>query len=193
MPFRAEATFLRCKAWLRRPERASVPMPFRASTPFLRKKIYDNCYFSNSMYQCPFGLVLHFYKQLSPEKQSCISLYQCPFGLVLHFYRILFHMLTPQVLLYQCPLGLKLHFYNFESFFWIRNRWKYQCPLGLKLHFYWSDNIYKSDVGMVSMPSRAKAPFLRYPFKNLGFMRFLEPVFAGIYQNILTMTIFCAC
>ena len=46
---------------------------------------------------------------------------------------------------------------------------------------------------IVSMPSRAKAPFLRYPFKNLGFMRFLEPVFAGIYQNILTMTIFCAC
>ena len=43
------------------------------------------------------------------------------------------------------------------------------------------------------MPSRADAPFLRYPFKNLGFMRFLEPVFAGIYQNILTMTIFRAC
>ena len=44
----------------------------------------------------------------------------------------------------------------------------------------------------VSMPFRAKAPFLRYPFENLGFMRFLEPVFAGIYQNILTMTIFRA-
>ena len=42
----------------------------------------------------------------------------------------------------------------------------------------------------VSMPSRAGAPFLRYPFKNLGFMRFLEPVFAGIYQNILIMAIF---
>ena len=45
----------------------------------------------------------------------------------------------------------------------------------------------------VSMPFRAYALFLRYPFKNLGFMRFLEPVFAGIYQNILTMTIFRAC
>ena len=45
----------------------------------------------------------------------------------------------------------------------------------------------------VSMPFRAETPFLRYPFKNLGFMRFLEPVFAGIYQNILTMTIFRAC
>ena len=48
-------------------------------------------------------------------------------------------------------------------------------------------------VERVSMPSRAGTPFLRYPFKNLGFMRFLEPVFAGIYQNILTMTIFRAC
>ena len=46
---------------------------------------------------------------------------------------------------------------------------------------------------VVSMPSRAKAPFLRYPFKNLGFMRFPEPVFAGIYQNILTTAVFRAC
>ena len=45
----------------------------------------------------------------------------------------------------------------------------------------------------VSMPFRACASFLRYPLENLGFMRFLEPVFAGIYQNILTMTIFRAC
>ena len=32
-----------------------------------------------------------------------------------------------------------------------------------------------------------------YPFKNLGFMRFPEPVFAGIYQNILTTDVFRAC
>ena len=46
---------------------------------------------------------------------------------------------------------------------------------------------------IVSMPSRAYTSFLRYPFKNLGFMRFLEPVFAGIYQNILTTAVFRAC
>ena len=40
------------------------------------------------------------------------------------------------------------------------------------------------------MPSRAYTSFLRYPFKNLGFMRFSEPVFAGIYQNILTTAVF---
>ena len=48
-------------------------------------------------------------------------------------------------------------------------------------------------VGYVSMPSRADISFLRYPFKNLGFMRFPEPVFAGIYQNILTTAVFRAC
>ena len=46
---------------------------------------------------------------------------------------------------------------------------------------------------LVSMPSRAYTSFLRYPFKNLGFMRFSEPVFAGIYQNILTTAVFRAC
>ena len=46
---------------------------------------------------------------------------------------------------------------------------------------------------VVSMPSRAYTSFLRYPFKNLGFMRFPEPVFAGIYQNILTTAVFHAC
>ena len=47
--------------------------------------------------------------------------------------------------------------------------------------------------GLVSMPSRADDSFLQYPFKNLGFMRFPEPVFAGICQNILTNPHFRAC
>ena len=48
-------------------------------------------------------------------------------------------------------------------------------------------------INAVSMPSQAYTSFLRYPFKNLGFMRFPEPVFAGIYQNILTTAVFRAC
>ena len=48
-------------------------------------------------------------------------------------------------------------------------------------------------IRLVSMPSRAYTSFLQYPFKNLGFMRFPEPVFAGIYQNILTTAVFRAC
>ena len=50
-----------------------------------------------------------------------------------------------------------------------------------------------SEMIMVSMPSRAYTSLLQYPFKNLGFMRFPEPVFAGICQNILTVTVFRAC
>ena len=51
----------------------------------------------------------------------------------------------------------------------------------------------RRDIFIVSMPSRADISFLRYPFKNLGFMRFPEPVFTGIYQNILTTAVFRAC
>ena len=69
-----------------------------------------------------------------------------------------------------------------------------QCPLGLIPHFYMTVPDVAIKVGeSVSMPSRAYTSFLRYPFKNLGFMRFPEPVFAGIYQNILTTAVFRAC
>ena len=49
-----------------------------------------------------------------------------------------------------------------------------------------------------STPSKTYLPgtgtgCFQYPFKNLGFMRFPEPVFAGIYQNILTAAVFRAC
>ena len=69
-----------------------------------------------------------------------------------------------------------------------------QCPLGLIPHFYgYLDSVTANNVSGVSMPSRAYTSFLQYPFKNLGFMRFPEPVFAGIYQNILTAAVFRAC
>ena len=55
------------------------------------------------------------------------------------------------------------------------------------------ESLWSTLANLVSMPSRAYTSFLRYPFKNLGFMRFPEPVFAGIYQNILTTAVFRAC
>ena len=71
---------------------------------------------------------------------------------------------------------------------------EFQCPLGLIPHFYVYRRIdHRYNCQIVSMPSRAYTSFLRYPFKNLGFMRFPEPVFAGIYQNILTTAVFRAC
>ena len=68
-----------------------------------------------------------------------------------------------------------------------------QCPHGLMPHFYVESDFDEVNKFVVSMPSRAYASFLQYPFKNLGFMRFPEPVFAGICQNILTVTVFRAC
>ena len=56
-----------------------------------------------------------------------------------------------------------------------------------------SCDMVPAGVARVSMPSRAYTSFLQYPFKNLGFMRFPEPAFAGIYQNILTIVVFRAC
>ena len=68
-----------------------------------------------------------------------------------------------------------------------------QCPLGLMTHFYEDTKMEEERNELVSMPSRADDSFLRYPFKNLGFMRFPEPVFAGICLNILTDPHFHAC
>ena len=60
--------------------------------------------------------------------------------------------------------------------------------------FLLKENVYDYiTVTHVSMPSRANDSFLQYPFKNLGFMRFPEPVFAGICLNILTDPHFHAC
>ena len=85
-------------------------------------------------------------------------------------------------------------FLQFASKSTLNGRALCQCPLGLIPHFY--AKLEYSNVKhhyIVSMPSRAYTSFLRYPFKNLGFMRFPEPVFAGIYQNILTTAVFRAC
>ena len=37
-------------------------------------------------YQCPFGLMLHFYDNFIADACKANDLYQCPFGLGLHFY-----------------------------------------------------------------------------------------------------------
>ena len=94
--------------------------------------------------------------------------------------------------LFQCPLGLIPHFYpgatdipNIDICV--------NALSGLYLISTYAFDDYVVAVRKVSMPSRAYTSFLLYPFKNLGFMRFPEPVFAGIYQNILTTAVFRAC
>ena len=93
----------------------------------------------------------------------------------------------------QCPLGLIPHFYS------MTDQWSYQSNLVSMPSRAYTSFLLKLILTavrlklIVSMPSRAYTSFLRYPFKNLGFMRFPEPVFAGIYQNILTTAVFRAC
>ena len=102
-------------------------------------------------------------------------------------------MMMPILILCQCPLGLVPHCYLTEAHIHPLDPNKCQCPLGLVPHCY--VKVLKGcdpDVN-VSMPSRASTSLLQYPFKNLGFMRFPEPVFAGICQNILTVAHFHAC
>ena len=94
----------------------------------------------------------------------------------------------------QCPLGLIPHFYGRDECVREGKRCRVNALSGLYListHTEFRDVNRAMD--MVSMPSRAYTSFLQYPFKNLGFMRFPEPVFAGIYQNILTTAVFRAC
>ena len=93
----------------------------------------------------------------------------------------------------QCPLRLIPHFYPLPK--WMIET-MFKCVNALSgLYLISTQNIVTRSILhiWVSMPSRAYTSFLRYPFKNLGFMRFPEPVFAGIYQNILTTVVFRAC
>ena len=94
----------------------------------------------------------------------------------------------------QCPLGLIPHFYGIYILEMVQLKDNVSMPSRAYtsfLHASLMDQPYY--IWIVSMPSRAYTSFLRYPFKNLGFMRFPEPVFAGIYQNILTTAVFRAC
>ena len=94
----------------------------------------------------------------------------------------------------QCPLGLIPHFYA-DAFLASVARNLVSMPSRAYTSFLPKVDAIRGLVEEqgVSMPSRAYTSFLRYPFKNLGFMRFPEPVFAGIYQNILTIAVFRAC
>ena len=94
------------------------------------------------MFQCPLGLIPHFYKSYAMMPMTRVNeSFNALSGL---------YLISTAEYLYDCT----------------ESELQFQCPLGL-------------------IP--------RYPFKNLGFMRFPEPVFAGIYQNILTAAVFRAC
>ena len=144
-------------------------MPSRASTSLLHEMIYENSLAVKSKCQCPHGLVPHCYKVLmktAAEQYEDVSMPSRASTSLLQGNRN-----TRNESLFGC-----------------------QCPHGLVPHCYddWNKCL-DGYINLVSMPSRASTSLLQYPFKNLGFMRFTEPVFAGIYQNILTAAVFRAC
>ena len=129
------------------------------------------------------------------ERNLCQKLCQCPLRLMTHFYDWVKKSNPEGGTMCQCPLRLMTHFYGLSPVLWCI----FASEISVNaLSGWWlistitenGGNRYDYDV---SMPSQADDSFLRYPFKNLGFMRFPEPVFAGIYQNILTTVVFRAC
>ena len=118
---------------------------------------------------------------------------QCPLGLIPHFYLTSMRKVIRAITCVNALSGLYLISTPIQFNKTLRWVDGCQCPLGLIPHFYHDQYLPLFRIMSVSMPSRAYTSFLRYPFKNLGFMRFLEPVFAGIYQNILTTAVFRAC
>ena len=160
---------------------------------FFSKK-FHTWYMHGITCYCPTGLLPHFY-WMKWLKHSQLEGCQCPLGLLPHFY-------TCRNFLYNIPAKMRVNALSgcylistaemrYLSYY---KEYPCQCPLGLLPHFYYNKSfkfvVYRYDV---SMPSRAVTSFLQYPFKNLGFMRLPEAVFAGIYQNILTTAVFRAC
>ena len=173
----------------------------------------------NEVCQCPLGLIPHFYNGSTGKVRGSIGKVSMPSRAYTSFLptnRVYYEIFSAVC---QCPLGLIPHFYYKNGFKEDRSELPCQCPLGLIPHFYlcrrasrrnkWSvsmpsraytsfllcrmERITCRGLCCVSMPSRAYTSFLRYPFKNLGFMRFPEPVFAVICQNILATAVFRAC
>ena len=63
-------------------------------------------------FQCPLGLIPHFYKLIPVFIISQLIACQCPLGLIPHFYGDIIDIPFAQVAPCQCPLGLIPHFYN---------------------------------------------------------------------------------
>ena len=68
--------------------------------------------FWQNRFQCPLGLIPHFYRRSSSVYQQVGSECQCPLGLIHHFYTMVRPISLRLANLCQCPLGLIPHFYT---------------------------------------------------------------------------------
>ena len=114
------------------------------------------------MYQCPFGLRLHFYVfNENTVKISCLAVSMpfradAPFLLYISQYGSVNYTSRINALSGWGSISTTWE----ESVAASASKEAYQCPFGLRLHFYSKINIRPERGQQVSMPSRAKAPFL---------------------------------
>ena len=78
-------------------------MPSRADASFLQGFGNAESVIVAMLYQCPFGLRLHFYEENNMEIFRTTTEYQCPFGLMLHFYDIPFEVEQPVLKIVSMP------------------------------------------------------------------------------------------
>ena len=82
------------------------------------------------MYQCPFGLKLHFYEDELEEITNANLIVSMPFGLKLHFYTDGYQPHYQGYVNVSMPFGLKLHFYAVGNEKIGYQNSTYQCPSG---------------------------------------------------------------
>ncbi len=161
-------------------------MPFRAGAPFLRLLKQRRQHMYRQLYQCPLGLVLHFYGWSSMEHRSLcrvsmpfrastpflplqcihITIYMIPVSMPSRaeapFLQVINVFVYDSGEIVSMPSRAKAPFLR-KKHYVSRKTWnRYQCPFGLKLHFYQYEDLNETYViFIVSMPFRAEAPFLR--------------------------------
>ena len=144
-------------------------------------------------FQCPLGLIPHFYSRIPSLRSKIPRCFNALSGLYLISTLV-------ECMDRTCVKEVSMPFRAYTSFLLTLGSDEvvvftlcFNALSGLYLISTMNDKDVRLLIREVSMPSRAYTSFLQYPFKNLGFMRFPEPVFAGIYQNILTTAVFRAC
>ena len=171
-----------------------VSMPSQAYTSFLPFAIWFRMWLPCRSVNALSGLYLISTSYNMARNQKSPAVCQCPLGLIPHFYESGVNI-DPE------EDGKSV---NALSGLYLISTWMTSLISSLMirsvnalsgLYLISTEDLLSRLISqlLVSMPSRAYTSFLRYHFKNLGFMRFPEPVFAGICQNILTTAVFRAC
>ena len=135
-------------------------MPSRAYTSFLPNRSGYRHLIKSGGFNALSGLYLisTFWRVQRFTHHLCR--FQCPLGLIPHFY---WDEICRKILIcskFQCPLGLKLLRGNGHK---NKKSRRFQCPLGLIPHFYQTARVTGTlSKAEVSMPSRAYTSFLHF-------------------------------